>query len=262
MEVIIRPTRERAADVAARLIAARLRSKPDIVLGLATGRTMELVYKKLVAFHRDDGLDFGRCRSFNLDEYIGLAANDERSYRHYMNRHLFDHTNIDSANTDIPNGMASDLKTEAIRYEAQIEQAGGIDLQLLGIGETGHIGFNEPLSAFRSRTRDKMLMPMTRRQNAGMFGGKVENVPARALTMGVGTILDATELLVLVTGASKAAIVAKAVEGPITAMVSASAIQFHPNCKVVVDEDAAAKLQGRGDYEWQFQNEPDWAPFR
>ena len=262
MEVIIRPDREHACDLAAQLIATRLRAKPDIVLGLATGRTMERVYAVLVAMHRRDGLDFSRCRSFNLDEYVGLAAGDEHSYRHYMNHHLFDQVDIVPDNTQLPDGMADDLKAEARRYEALIEQAGGIDLQLLGIGQTGHVGFNEPLSAFRSRTRDKALTPTTRQQNAEMFGGLVDDVPARALTMGVGTILDAEELLVLATGSAKAEILAKAIEGPITAMVSASALQLHANCKVVVDEEAAACLQGRDYYDWMFRNEPEWAAFR
>lgn len=261
MEVIVRPDPEQAANLAARLIAARLTEKPDLVLGLATGRTMERVYAKLVAMHQD-GLDFGGCRSFNLDEYIGLAASDERSYRHYMNHHLFDHVNIDLANTHVPDGMAADLKAEAAGYEKSIQRVGGIDLQLLGIGEAGHIGFNEPLSAFRSRTRDKSLTPTTRQQNAAMFGGRLEDVPPRALTMGVGTILDARELLVLVTGSAKSKILARAVEGPIAAMVSASAIQLHPNCKVVTDEEAARDLQGRDYYDWMFQNEPEWAAFR
>ncbi len=262
MEVVIRPDRESAVDLAARLIAARLRERPDMVLGLATGRTMEMVYARLVAMHRQGGLDFAHCRSFNLDEYIGLPASDERSYRHYMNQHLFDRVNIDPAGTHVPDGMASDLKAESARYERLIEAAGGIDLQLLGIGEDGHIGFNEPLSALRSRTRDKTLAPATRRQNAEMFGGRAENVPERALTMGVGTILDAGELLVLATGAGKARILARAVEGPLTAMVTASAIQLHPNCKVMIDEDAAAELEEREYYDWMFLNEPDWAAFR
>jgi len=262
LEVIIRTDRERAADLTARLVALRLRAKPDLVLGLATGRTMTQVYARLVAFHQEEGLDFSHCLSFNLDEYIGLPVDDERSYRHYMNSHLFDHVNINPTNTHIPDGMAQDLKEEAARYEALIEQSGGIDLQLLGIGEAGHIGFNEPLSAFRSRTRDKMLMPMTRRQNAEMFGDRFEDVPERALTMGVGTILEARELLVLAMGTRKSAIVAKAIEGPMTAMVSASAIQLHPSCKVVIDEEAAAGLQGQDEYQWQFQHEPDWAAFR
>jgi glucosamine-6-phosphate deaminase len=262
MEVIIRPDPERAADLAARLIAARLRAKPDLVLGLATGRTMERVYDRLVAMREKEGLDFSGCRTFNLDEYIGVPAEDEHSYRHYMNHHLFRRVNVDPANTHVPDGMARDLRAEAARYERQIREAGGIDLQLLGIGEAGHIGFNEPLSALRSRTREKALTPVTRQQNAAMFGGDPDKVPPRALTMGVGTILEACELLLLATGAAKASILAKAVEGPITAMISASAIQLHANCKVIVDEPAARELHGREYYDWIFQNEPEWQEFR
>ncbi|MBW0000496.1 MAG: glucosamine-6-phosphate deaminase [Verrucomicrobia bacterium] len=261
MEVIIRPDPEQAADLAARLIAARLRAKPDLVLGLATGRTMERVYDRLVAMREKEKLDFSGCRTFNLDEYIGVPAEDERSYRYYMNHHLFRRVNVDLANTHVPDGMAPDLGAEAVRYERQIHEAGGIDLQLLGIGEAGHIGFNEPLSALRSRTREKALTPVTRRQNAAMFGGDPDKVPPRALTMGVGTILEARELLLLATGAAKASILAKAVEGPITAMISASAIQLHANCKVVVDEQAGRELQGREYYDWVFQNEPEWREF-
>ena len=141
-------------------------------------------------------------------------------------------------------------------------ECGGIGLQLLGIGSDGHIGFNEPLSALRSRTREKALTPATRRQNARYFGGDPAQVPARALTMGVGTILEAQRLLFVATGESKAAIVAKAVEGPITAMVSASALQLHPHCTVIVDEAAAAQLQEQEYYRWLFANEPEWAAFR
>ncbi len=262
MEVIIRPNAEQAAKLVARLIAARLRAKPDLVLGLATGRTMERVYDRLVATQGNEGLDFSRGRTFNLDEYIGIPAEDEHSYRYYMNQHLFSRINIDLANTHIPDGMATDLRAEAARYEHLIREAGGIDVQLLGIGEAGHIGFNEPLSALMSRTREKALTPVTRQQNAAMFGGDPDKVPKRALTMGVGTILDSRELLLLATGGAKASILAKAVEGPITAMISASAMQLHPNCKVIVDEEAARELKERDYYDWIFQNEPEWQEFR
>jgi len=258
MEVITRPDAEAAVELVARLIADRLRAKPDLVLGLATGRTMERVYARLVA----SGVSFRRARTFNLDEYIGLPDGDPNSYRAYMQAHLFDRVDVDPANTHLPDGSAADLKAAAARYEAAIAAAGGIDLQLLGIGAAGHIGFNEPLSALMSRTRDKTLTPTTRAQNAEMFGGDMERVPSRALTMGVGTILEARELVLLATGAAKAAVVARAVEGPITAMISASAIQIHPNCKVVVDGAAAAGLQGRDYYDFVFSNEPDWAAYR
>ena len=262
MEVIIRTSPEAAAELTSRLIEARLRAKPDLVLGLATGRTMERVYDRLVAKHKSQGLDFSRCRTFNLDEYIGVPAEDEHSYRFYMNHHLFSRVNVDLAKTNVPNGMATDLRAEADNYERLIREAGGIDVQLLGIGEAGHIGFNEPLSALMSRTRDKALTPLTLQQNAGMFGGDPNKVPKRALTMGVGTILDARELLLLATGAAKASILAKAVEGPITAMISASALQLHRNCKVIVDEEAAKEFKERDYYDWIFQNEPEWQEFR
>lgn len=258
MEVIVRPDADAAAALAAQLVAARLRAKPSLVLGLATGRTMERVYDRLVTM----GLDFSACCTFNLDEYIGVPAEDEHSYRYYMERHLFGRVNVARANTYVPDGMAADLGAEAARYERLIRKVGGIDLQLLGIGEAGHIGFNEPLSALMSRTRAKALTPVTRRQNAAMFGSDPERVPARALTMGVGTILEARELLLLATGPAKAEIVAKAVEGPITAMISASALQLHPKCKVILDEAAAGALSQREYYDWVFRNEPEWEGYR
>lgn len=262
MEVIIRPNEDAASLLVARIIARELRARPQLVLGLATGRTMERVYGHLVRMHRDEGLDFSLCRTFNLDEYIGLAPDDPRSYRHYMNHHLFDRVNIDRRNTHLPNGLAADLAAECRHYEDLIRDCGGIDLQLLGIGRSGHIGFNEPLSALRSRTRDKALTPETIAQNAPMFGGDAASVPRRAMTMGVGTILESGRCLVLATGLEKAAIVAQAVEGPITSSITASALQLHPRCTVVVDEAAATGLKGTDYYRWIFENEPEWAEFR
>jgi glucosamine-6-phosphate deaminase len=258
VEVIVRSDADGAAMLAARLLGARVRGKPDLVLGLATGRTMERVYDRLA----DMGLDFSGCRSFNLDEYIGIPAEDEHSYRSYMNQHLFARVNIAPANTHVPAGMAPDLGAEAVRYERLIRAAGGIDVQLLGLGEDGHIGFNEPLSSLMSRTREKALSAATRRQNAGMFGGDPDRVPVRALTMGVGTIMEARELLLLATGPAKAAILAKAIEGPITAMISASALQLHPHCTVILDQAAASALTHRDYYDWVFRNEPEWAGYR
>jgi glucosamine-6-phosphate deaminase len=258
MEVITRRDADQAVDLVARIMEMRIRAKPDAVLGLATGRTMEKVYARLVA----SGVSFAQCSSFNLDEYIGLSADDPNSYRTYMQEHLFSKVDIDIANTHVPDGAASDLKAASRDYEDRIRALGGIDVQLLGIGEAGHIGFNEPLSSLMSRTRDKALTPTTRAQNAGMFGGDPERVPKRALTMGVGTIIDARELILLATGTAKASIIARAVEGPITSMVSASALQLHPNCKVIVDEEAAAELQGRNYYDFVFANDPEWAEFR
>jgi glucosamine-6-phosphate deaminase len=222
---------------------------------------METVYARLVGLRHETGLDFSLCRTFNLDEYVGLPAGDPNSYRHYMDQHLFSQVNIDQRNTHLPDGMAADLDAECARYEQLMARSGGVDLQLLGVGRTGHIGFNEPLSALRSRTRVKALSPVTLEQNAPFFGG-ADRVPRRAITMGVGTILDARRVLLLATGAEKAAIIARAVEGPITSMVSASALQLHRRCTVVVDEAAAGELRAAEYYRWIFENEPEWEPYR
>jgi glucosamine-6-phosphate deaminase len=261
VEAIIRPNQDSAADLVARIIAKELRAHPSSVLGLATGRTMDAVYKRLVQMRRKEHLDFSLCRTFNLDEYVGLAPDDPHSYRYYMNERLFDHVNIDKRNTNLPNGMAEDLEEESRQYEEKMKRCGGIDLQLLGIGAAGHIGFNEPLSALRSRTRVKALSPTTIEQNAGFFGN-AGKVPRRAITMGVGTILECRRCIMLATGAEKAGVIAKAVEGPITSMISATALQLHARCTVVVDEEAAVQLQAADYYRWIFENEPEWEEFR
>jgi glucosamine-6-phosphate deaminase len=260
MEVIIQPDRAAAARLVAQIISHALRANPGLVMGLATGATMEHVYQELARLHNSEGLDFSQCCTFNLDEYVGLAASDPNSYRHYMDRHLFQKVNIPAAKTHLPDGMAVQLDAECARYEALIQLCGGIDLQLLGLGKAGHIGFNEPLSALRSRTRVKALTPTTLKQNAAFFGGE-QNVPRRAITMGVGTIIEARRCLLLATGSAKANILARAVEGPITSMVTASALQLHPRCTVVVDEEAAVELTEKEYYRWIFANEPEWQEF-
>jgi glucosamine-6-phosphate deaminase len=261
VEAIIRPDQDSAASLVARLIARELWANPSLVLGLATGRTMEAVYRILVRMHREERLDFSLCRTFNLDEYVGLSPDDPRSYRYYMNQRLFSQVNLDQRNTHLPNGLAENLDAECLAYEQKIIRNGGIDLQLLGLGQAGHIGFNEPLSALRSRTRVKALSPVTIEQNAAFFGG-AGDVPRRAITMGVGTILESRRCLLLATGPSKAEVIAKAVEGPITSMISATALQLHPRCTVVLDEAAASQLQAAGYYRWIFANEPEWEEFR
>ncbi|MDD2598433.1 MAG: glucosamine-6-phosphate deaminase [Kiritimatiellae bacterium] len=261
MEVIIRPNEAAAAALTARLIAESIQDKHDLVLGLATGRTMESVYARLAEMHKNDGLNFSACRTFNLDEYVGLPADDPNSYRSYMNDRLFNLINIDPRNTYLPDGMAEDLAQECQLYEERIEACGGIDLQLLGVGESGHIGFNEPLSALLSRTRQKALNKVTIAQNSPLFDPP-SKMPRRALTMGVGTILDARRIIMLVTGANKAQILAKSVEGPITSMISATALQLHPATIIICDEAAAAKLEHKEYYNWVFANEPEWELYR
>ena len=257
MEVIIRPEAETAAELVAWLMADFVREQPGATLGLATGRTMEKVYDRLVSMK----LDFSQCSTFNLDEYIGLPPDHRNSYRSYMDDRLFDHINIDKGNTHLPDGMSADYRAEAARYEKLIQAAGGIDLQLLGIGRSGHIGFNEPLSALFSRTREKGLTQATIDQNAPLFDDPDE-MPRRAFTMGIGTILDARRIILLATGAEKAEILAKAVEGPVTAMISATALQLHPSTTVIVDEKAASDLKGVEYYRWLFENEPEWEKYR
>jgi glucosamine-6-phosphate deaminase len=262
VEILIRPTPAHVSRLVARLVLDRARRQPEFVLGCATGRTMEAIYDELVAGHRAGLADLARMRTFNLDEYVGLAPDDPRSYHHYMRERLFDRVGLPPERSRLPNGVARDLRAEAEAYEVAIAAAGGIDLQLLGMGATGHIGFNEPLSALMSRTREKALTPTTRAQNAEMFGGDPGAVPPRALTMGVGTILEAREVLLVVTGATKAAMLARATEGPITARISATALQLHPNCKVIIDEAAAGELEGTAYYRFAYDNEPEWAAYR
>lgn len=261
MEVIIRKDTASAVDLVARIIANAIKAKPSLTLGLATGRTMESLYAQFGKMHKEKGLDFSLCKSFNLDEYIGIPASDPNSYRAYMNQHLFSRINIDIRNTHLPDGMAPDLAAGCRKYEECIVDCGGIDLQLLGIGRSGHIGFNEPLSSLSSRTREKALTPTTIAQNSPLFP-KPSDMPKRAITMGVGTILEAKRIVMLVTGAEKADILAKAVEGPVTSMVSASALQLHRQCTVVVDEAAAEKLEEKDYYRWIFENEPEWEAYR
>jgi glucosamine-6-phosphate deaminase len=262
MEVIIQKDKQAASTLVASLISQHVRENPGVVLGMATGRTMESVYDRLVEYHVEDGLDFSEVSTFNLDEYIGLAGDDPNSYRHYMNEKLFSRINVHPNNTHLPNGIADDIDQECEHYEQLIQDVGGIDLQLLGIGRSGHIGFNEPLSALRSRTRAKALTPQTLKQNAELFAGGVEEVPKRAITMGVGTILDSKRCILLATGEEKAKIVAKAVEGPVTSMISATALQLHSHCTVIVDEAAGSELEQIDYYRWIFDNEPEWEPYR
>ncbi len=260
MQVIIRPDEKSVSELAAQIIDRRIRNHPHSVLGLATGQTMERLYALLVWRHREQGLDFSLLRTYNLDEYIGIPPEHPGSYRTYMNKHLFNQVNIDLRNTYLPNGMAENFKKECFEYEENIRLDGGIDLQLLGIGKSGHIGFNEPLSALKSRTREKALTPKTIAQNQHFFDPP-SSMPKRAVTMGVGTILEAKQILLLATGESKAEILAKAVEGPVTAMVSASALQLHEDCIVIVDEEAGLLLQEKEYYNWIFDNEPEWKEF-
>ena len=253
MEIIIQPTAEAATTVAARVIARLLQEKPNAVIGLATGSTPLLLYRALIELR----LDWSQVRTFNLDEYIGLSPEHPQSYHAFMWENLFRHLNIAPENVHIPDGMANDVPAFCADYEENIRAAGGIDLQVLGIGSDGHIGFNEPSSSLGSRTRIKTLTPQTRRDNARFFASEAE-VPGHVITMGIGTIMEARQNLLLAFGATKAQAIAEAVEGPITAINPASILQMHPDARVCLDTAASAQLKRADYYRWVYDNKPEW----
>jgi glucosamine-6-phosphate deaminase len=257
MEIIVQPTADAASHIAARHIARIVRDKPNAVLGLATGSTPLVMYRELVRMHREQGLNFSEVTTFNLDEYVGLPAEHPASYHAFMWEHFFSQVNVAKERIHIPDGMTSHVPAFCQKYEERIRAAGGIDLQVLGIGSDGHIGFNEPSSSLASRTRIKTLTAQTRKDNASFFG-KPEDVPLHVITMGVGTIMDARQIVLLAFGEKKAQAIASAVEGPITAMNPASILQMHPVAKCIIDEPAAAKLSRIDYYRWVYDQKPDW----
>jgi glucosamine-6-phosphate deaminase len=256
MEIIIQPTPETGSVVAAGIIARLLHEKPNAVLGLPTGSTPLLLYRELVRLK----LDWSGVTTFNLDEYVGLSAEHPQSYRSFMWENFLRHVNIRPENVNIPDGLTKDVLAFCMLYEQRIAAAGGVDLQVLGIGTDGHIGFNEPSSSLASRTRIKTLTPQTRRDNARFFGSE-EAVPHHVITMGIGTIMEARQVLLLAFGAKKAQAVADSVEGPVTAMSPASILQMHPVAKMVLDEAAARCLKRADYYRWIYENKPDWQRF-
>jgi len=249
MEVIVKDNVEEMSKTAARVVARTLNAKPDAVLGLATGSTPLGLYKELVRMHEDEGLDFGQVTTFNLDEYVGLTQKDEQSYHYFMHENLFKHVNIPLSNIHIPSGTTDNYAAFCNWYEDRIVESGGIDLQILGIGSDGHIAFNEPSSSLGSRTRIKTLAKQTIDDNARFFDSP-DQVPVYAITMGVGTILEAGKLILLANGAHKADAVAQAIEGPVTSMITASALQLHDDVMYILDREAASKLKMLDYYEW------------
>ena len=246
MRVIICDDYEKLSRRGASIVARLIRERPDCVLGLATGSTPIGTYRELVRMHREEGLDFSNLTTFNLDEYLGLNPDHDQSYHYFMQDNLFGHVNIDPARVNIPDGLAKDLPVECNRYERAIREAGGIDLQLLGLGRDGHIGFNEPSSSLGSRTRVKTLTLETINDNARFFENR-EDVPQFALTMGVGTIMDAREILLLASGENKAEALRATIEGPISAEFTASVLQLHHMVTIIADEEAASLLK-RNEY--------------
>lgn len=248
MQVIIAESAQEVAQLGADQICRLLRENASAVLGLATGSTPIALYQELIERYRRKELTFASAKTFNLDEYVGLEPGHRQSYRYFMNQQLFDFVDIPPQNTQVPNGMA-DPALAADHYEALIRNSGGIDLQVLGLGRNGHIGFNEPSSSLGSLTRIKTLTPDTIRDNSRFFNAD-EFQPRLAITMGIGTILRARKALLLATGTSKADAVKAMVEGPLSASCPASALQLHANAVVIVDKDAGSKLEHHEYYHW------------
>lgn len=250
-----------SADAVARLGAKRIaelvNKKPTGVLGLATGSTPIAMYRQLIAIYRQQQLSFAGISSFNLDEYIGISETNPQSYAAFMRRELFDAIDINQANTHLPSCSADENpRRVGAEYERAIVAAGGIDLQILGIGSNGHIGFNEPSSSLASRTRVKTLTQATVDDNSRLFGAG-EFQPHLAMTMGIGTILDASRCLLLATGEQKAQAVFDMVEGPLSAMCPASALQLHERATIMLDQASASKLRSVEYYRWvQAENQP------
>jgi glucosamine-6-phosphate deaminase len=241
MLVSIKPSYEEMSKVAAQMVADRVRRKPNLVLGLATGSTPLGLYKELVRMHKEEGLSFAKVTTFNLDEYIGLPGTHDQSYFHFMWENLFKNIDIDRRFVHVPDGMAPDIEAHCDWYESEILRHGGIDLQILGIGANGHIAFNEPGSSLGSRTRIKTLTDQTVKDNARFFKS-MDEVPKTAITMGIGTIMEAKEVILMANKGSKAEAVRAAIEGPITAMVPASIIQMHRKAYVIVEKDAGSSI--------------------
>jgi glucosamine-6-phosphate deaminase len=243
MRVVIEPDPEAVAAFAARWLTRRVRRNPKSVLALAAGSTMVPVYAAIAAAQRRDDVSFEHCRAFDLDEYAGLAPDDPRAFRHFVQEHLVARVGLPESAHFAPNGRADDLEAECARYEAAITDAGGIDLAVLGLGRNGHLAFNEPGASLAGRTRVEVLM----RTRVGMDADPNE-LPRVAITMGIGTILAARACLVVAFGAAKERAVAEMIEGPVTSMVPASALQLHPETTVVLNDAAAALLVNAAHY--------------
>lgn len=255
MDVVIVPDAAAVAEHAAETIADAVRSRPGAVLGVATGSSPLGTYAALAARVRDGRLDLAGVSAFALDEYVGLDPSHPESYRSVIRRTVTDPLGLDPERVHVPDGAAADLEAACVDYERRIAEAGGVDLQLLGIGANGHIGFNEPTSSFASRTRIKTLAPRTRADNARFFAS-ADEVPIHCVTQGLGTILDARELLLVAQGEEKADAVAAMVEGPLAAMCPASALQLHRRATVVVDRAAASRLSLTAYYEYVQEHRP------
>jgi glucosamine-6-phosphate deaminase len=254
MEIVIRQEEWECGNTVADVIDQVVRSGATTI-GLATGSSPLSVYRELIRRHRDDGLTFAGVQAFLLDEYVGLPPSHPQSYAHVIRAEFTDHVDIDSARVHGPDGIAEDIFAAAEHYDEAIKEAGPVDVQLLGIGANGHIGFNEPGSSLGSRTRVKTLTEQTRHDNARFFSS-IDEVPRHVITQGLGTISSARHLVLIATGAHKAEAVAAAVEGPVTASCPASVLQLHPHVTVVVDDAAAAQLTNADFYRYALKHKP------
>ncbi len=257
-EVLIVKSQEEAGEIYAHAVAEAIKANPTLVLGLATGSTPHAAYQALAQRVKDEHIDVSRVQGFALDEYVGLDPAHPESYHSVINREVVEPVGLNPDLIHVPNGHVDSLPHAGADYDAAIEAAGGIDIQILGVGTDGHIGFNEPGSSLASPTRMKTLTEQTRIDNARFFDGDLSQVPTHCITQGVGTIMKARHLVLLAFGAAKADAVAASVEGPITAMCPASALQLHPHATFIVDEEAAQKLQYRDYYTWVAKNKPEW----
>ncbi|MDR1799329.1 MAG: glucosamine-6-phosphate deaminase [Bifidobacteriaceae bacterium] len=258
MEVVILPDAQTIAATAAGAIAELLHRRPDAVLGLATGSSPLALYDELVARHQAGQVSFARAKAFMLDEYVGLPADHPERYRNVIDRAFASRVDLAPDAVQGPDGLAADLPAACAAYDQAIRDAGGVDLQILGIGSDGHIAFNEPGSSLASRTRVKTLTTQTISDNARFFGGDAAAVPRHVLTQGLGTIMEARHLVLMATGRAKAEAVHHMVEGGVTAMWPGSLLQFHPHATVLLDDAAAARLQLAGYYRHTYANKPAW----
>lgn len=258
MEVVVVPTQAQGSELVGKAIADLLNRQPTTVLGLATGSTPLGVYDDLVRRYEAGEVSFKQAKGFALDEYVGLPVDHPESYRAVIKREIADRVDFEPGSVHGPDGWAEDIIEASLGYERAIDEAGGIDLQILGVGNDGHIGFNEPISSLASPTRIKTLTMQTREDNARFFDGDISQVPTHVLTQGVGTILRAKHLVLLAWGEGKAEAIKATVEGPVTSMVPSTALQLHPHATVVVDEAAASQLANAEHYKWTFAHKPAW----
>lgn len=242
MRLIVTKNYEEMSKVAAKEMAEDIKRNPEIVLGLATGGTPVGMYKELIRMYNEGELDFSKVTSINLDEYVGLSGDHDQSYRYFMNTNLFDHINIDKNNTFVPNGLAENVEEECMVYDSRIQDMGGIDLQLLGLGANGHIGFNEPGEALSVGTHLTDLKESTIEANARFFDS-IDDVPRKAITMGLGGIMKAKKIMVIASGEGKAEVVKAMMSGKITTEIPATMLQMHRDVVLIVDEDAAKLLK-------------------